>query len=101
MVAADYLRPNTIDDLHTPLRGEDYALGWYALPPEATGIGKSALFHEGTNNAWYAGMLIVPEDQNGLAWVFNTCTEQLLDPSSGMVATALHDIYTHRPSGMA
>ena len=49
--APGYLRPATIDYLHSPLGGEDYALGWYAVPAEATGIGKAAMWHEGTNNA--------------------------------------------------
>ena len=92
--APGYLAPETIAYLHTPLPGDDYALGWYAVPPEATGIGKSAIWHEGTNNAWYAVTLIVPDDGQGLACVCNACPDPILDPSAGMVAMALHEIYT-------
>ena len=38
-------------------------------------------------------MLIVPKDRRGLAWVANGCTEAILDPSAGMVAMALQEIY--------
>lgn len=96
-----YLKPKTVDYLHTPLPGEDYALGWYAVPAEATGIGKSAFWHEGSNNAWYAGMLIVPDDRRGLAWVCNACPDSILDPSTGMVAMALQEIYAGWQSPMA
>lgn len=92
-IARSYLKPKTIKDLHTPLPGEDYALGWYAVPAEATGIDKFAIWHEGTNNAWYAGMLIVPGDRRGLAWVCNACPDAILDPEKGMMATALLEIY--------
>jgi CubicO group peptidase (beta-lactamase class C family) len=91
--ARGYLKPKTIDYLHTPLPGEEYALGWYAVGPEGTGIGKSAIWHEGTNNAWYTGILAVPGDRRGMAWVCNACPESILDPSAGMVATALQEIY--------
>jgi hypothetical protein len=90
-----YLARKTISYLHTPLPGEDYALGWYAVPAEATGIGKSAIWHEGTNNAWYAVTLIVPDDRRGLACVCNACPDSILDPSAGMVAMALQDLYTN------
>jgi len=91
--APGYLMPETIDSLHAPLPGEDYALGWAATSAEASGIGKFAIWHEGSNNAWYAGMLVVPDDQRGLAWVCNACPDSVLDPNTGMMMMVLEEIY--------
>jgi CubicO group peptidase (beta-lactamase class C family) len=96
-----YLSPETVESLHVPVPGEDYALGWFTPPAEATGFGKFAFFHEGTNEAWYAGMFVVPEDRRGLAWVFNACPETVLDPKKGMMVAVLEEIYNRWSVPMA
>jgi CubicO group peptidase (beta-lactamase class C family) len=88
-----FLDGRTVAELHRPQAGEDYAFGWFSIEPDATSIGKRAFFHEGTNDAWYAGMLIVPEHRRGLAWVCNACTDQLLDPENGMTMVAIEEVY--------
>ncbi len=88
-----YLTPETIAALHTPAPGEDYALGWFAPPVDATGLGKRAVWHEGTNSAWYAGMLLIPEDERGLAWVSNACPDSILDPTTGAMARMIEEVY--------
>jgi hypothetical protein len=52
----------------------------------ATLIGNSIIWHEGSNNAWYAAMLIVPAV--GRAWTFvcNGYRELLQDPQYGLPA---------------
>ena len=90
--APGYLGPETVDYLHEPLPGEDYALGWGTAPLEVNGIGKFSIWHEGSNNAWYAGMLAVPEDGRGLAWVCNASPDSLYEPDTGMMAAVLEEL---------
>jgi len=100
-IAPGYLMPETVDALHAALPGEDSALGWFTSSAETSGVGKFAIWHEGTNNAWYAGMLFVPDDQRGLALVSNACPDALLDPNSGMMTMVLEDVFNRWPSPMA
>lgn len=92
--APGYLAPETVDSLHAPLPGEDDALGWFTAPAEGNAIGKFAVGHEGSNGAWYAGMLVVPDDRRGLAWVCNACPDSILDPNTGMLMVAFEEIYS-------
>lgn len=80
-----YLTAETVTEIHTPLPGEDYALGWFAMDAEASGIGHSLIWHEGSNNAWYAAMLIVPDVKRGWVFVCNAYREQLQDQASGVL----------------
>ncbi len=50
------------------------------------------LWHDGSNNAWYAAVLMVPEDRRGLAFVCNAYRDSLADPEKG-VMQALAEIY--------
>jgi len=99
--APGYLRPETVDSLQAPLPGEDYALGWSTVPAEATGIGKFAIWHDGSNVGWYAGMLVVPDDGRGLACVCNACPDSLFDPNTGMIMMAFEEIYSRWLGPMA
>jgi len=53
------LKPVTLDKLHTPPVGGDYACGWVVLKRNWSG-GK-ALFHNGSNMMWYVVMWLAPE----------------------------------------
>jgi hypothetical protein len=46
-------------------------------------------------------MLVVPDDQRGLAWVSNSCPDTIFDPETGMMALALEEIYNRWRSPMA
>jgi len=83
--APGYLSPETIDSLHAPLPGEDYALGWFTMTAEASGIGKSVIWHEGSNNAWYAAMLIVPDVRRAWTFVCNAYQDSLQDQQTGLL----------------
>jgi CubicO group peptidase (beta-lactamase class C family) len=98
--APGYLRPETVKVMHTPRRGEEEAFGWFLSQPEANGIGKPMLWHDGTNYAWYAAVLMVPEDRRGLAFVCNAYRDSLADPETG-VMDALAKIYNNWRSAMA
>jgi len=90
--APDFLKQKTVDFLHAPRPDEDGAFGWILSPAEANRIGKRVLWHDGTNYAWYAAILMVPDDRRGLAFVCNAYQDSLADPESGVV-TALADLY--------
>ena len=90
--APGYLRPETVKVMHTPRRHEKEAFGWFLSPPDENGIGKRMLWHDGSNNAWYAAMLMVPEDRRGLAFVCNAYRDSLADPEGGAME-ALAEIY--------
>ena len=83
--APGYLRPETVDTLHAPLPGEDYALGWFTMTAEASGIGKSVIWHEGSNNAWYSAMLIVPDVGHAWTFVCNAYLDSLQDQQTGLL----------------
>lgn len=83
--APGYLRPKTVDSLHAPLPGEDYALGWFTMTAEASGIGKSVIWHEGSNNAWYTAMLIVPDIRRAWTFVGNGYRDSLQDQGTGLL----------------
>ncbi len=83
--APGYLRPEMVDVLHTPLAGEDYALGWVTTTAEASGIGKSVIWHEGSNNAWYAAMLLVPDVGHAWTFVCNGYRDSLQDQQTGLL----------------
>jgi hypothetical protein len=77
------LKPETVDALHVPLAGEEYALGWFAMSADASGMGKSIIWHEGSNAAWYAVMLIVPDVERAWVLVSNGYRDALQDQQSG------------------
>ena len=91
--APGYLKRETVNVLHTPRRDEEAAFGWFLSQPDANGIGKRMLWHDGTNYAWYAAILMVPGDRRGLAFVCNAYRDSLADPEYG-VMEALAEIYT-------
>jgi CubicO group peptidase (beta-lactamase class C family) len=88
----DYLSPETVELLHTPQFDTQYAFGWMTAPAEEAGIGKRVIWHEGTNEAWFTSMLVVPDDQCGLAFVCNGHRESMHDAETG-VGIALLEIY--------
>jgi CubicO group peptidase (beta-lactamase class C family) len=53
------LKPETLEILHTPPAGGDYACGWSVVPRGWAG-GK-ALTHNGSNSMWYVVMWLAPE----------------------------------------
>ena len=83
--APGYLRPEMIETLHTPLPGEGYALGWFAMTAEESGIGNPVIWHEGSNNAWYAAMLLVPDIGRAWAFVCNGYRDLLQDQRTGLL----------------
>lgn len=80
-----YLRSETVDALHRPLPGEEYALGWFALSAQDSGTGCSVIWHEGSNAAWYAAMMIVPELGRAWALVCNAYRESLQNQEAGIL----------------
>jgi CubicO group peptidase (beta-lactamase class C family) len=53
------LKPATLEHLHTPPPGGNYACGWVARPlpwDKPT----NAIWHNGSNTLWYAEMWVVP-----------------------------------------
>jgi len=91
--APGYLRKETVDFLHAPRADEkDGAFGWILSRAEENRIGKPVLWHTGSNNAWYAVVLLVPADRRGLAFVCNAFQASLDDPNTGVLA-ALADLY--------
>ncbi len=97
--APGYLKPKTVDFLHAPRANEESAFGWFLSPAKANRIGKSVLWHDGSNNAWYAVILMVPDDRRGLAFVCNAYRDSLADPDNGVVP-ALAELYTSWRSPM-
>jgi CubicO group peptidase (beta-lactamase class C family) len=83
--APGYLQAETIDALHRPLPGEEYALGWFAMSAQDSGTGCSVIWHEGSNNAWYAAMMIVPELGRAWALVCNAYRDVLQDQEAGVL----------------
>lgn len=53
------LKPETLDKLHTPPAGGDYACGWVVL--KRGWAGGNALMHNGSNTMWYVVMWLAPE----------------------------------------
>ena len=53
------LKPQTLDRLHTPPAGGDYACGWVVL--KRSWAGGNALMHNGSNTMWYLVMWLAPE----------------------------------------
>lgn len=49
----DYLAAEELSVLHTPLAGEDYALGWQ-IGPHPCRVGRTVLTHTGSNTMWFA-----------------------------------------------
>ena len=53
-----FLTPATFKHLHTPKKGQSYALGWgVSQVPQAGG---TVLAHDGSNTMWYARVKILP-----------------------------------------
>jgi CubicO group peptidase (beta-lactamase class C family) len=88
----DYLSAETVELLHTPQFDTSYAFGWMTAPAEEAGIGKSVIWHEGTNEAWFTSMLIVPDDQCGLVFVCNGHRPSMQEIETN-VGIALLDVY--------
>lgn len=88
-----YLSRQTVNYLHTVRSGEESAFGWYLSPAHENTVGKPLLWHDGSNNAWYAAMLVVPEDRCGMAFVSNAYHDSMVDGTTGVVAS-LMSIYT-------
>jgi CubicO group peptidase (beta-lactamase class C family) len=95
-----YLRPKTVEFLHTPLPGEEDAFGWYLIPADTSGVGKPVLWHDGSNNSWYAAMIMVLDDRRGFAFVSNAYHDGLVDPQAGVVAS-LADLYNNWTGAVA
>jgi len=72
-----FLQPESIDLLHTAQFGGEYSLGWSTSPAEESGLGKFAIWHEGSNGSWDPSLLVVPDDGRGLACVSNGCPASL------------------------
>ena len=53
------LKPNTLNRLHTPPAGGDYACGWVVVKRDWAG--GNALMHNGSNTMWYVVMWLAPE----------------------------------------
>lgn len=58
------LRRETLRDLHTPPRGQEYAGGWIAV--NRPWAGGRALMHSGSNTYWYATVWLAPVRDFGL-----------------------------------
>ena len=52
------LKPKTLDKLHTPPEGSNYACGWVVL--KRGWAGGNALMHNGSNTMWYVVMWLAP-----------------------------------------
>jgi CubicO group peptidase (beta-lactamase class C family) len=52
------LKPATLQTLHTPPAGQDYAGGWLVL--DRSWAGGKALNHNGSNTCWYVSIWIAP-----------------------------------------
>ena len=55
------LEPATLEHLHTPPTGGDYACGWVVRPLPWDAKTK-AIWHNGSNTMWYAEMWVVPSE---------------------------------------
>ncbi|MGO8925644.1 MAG: serine hydrolase domain-containing protein [Limisphaerales bacterium] len=53
------LKPATLNKLHTPPEGSDYACGWVVV--KRNWAGGNALMHNGSNTMWYVVMWLAPE----------------------------------------
>jgi CubicO group peptidase (beta-lactamase class C family) len=53
------LKSKTLDRLHTPPEGGDYACGWVVV--KRSWAGGNALMHNGSNTMWYVVMWLAPE----------------------------------------
>ena len=53
------LKPKTLNKLHTPPEGGDYACGWVVV--KRGWAGGNALMHNGSNTMWYVVMWLAPE----------------------------------------
>lgn len=59
-----FLKPESFQKLHTPLEGQNYAMGWAAVKRDWAG-GK-ALTHAGSNTMWYALIWLAPKRNFGV-----------------------------------
>jgi CubicO group peptidase (beta-lactamase class C family) len=53
------LKPTTLNRLHTPPEGGDYACGWVVI--KRGWAGGNALMHNGSNTMWYVVMWLAPD----------------------------------------
>jgi CubicO group peptidase (beta-lactamase class C family) len=97
---AGYLSRQTVDYLHMLRSDEESAFGWYVSPAHENTVGQPLLWHDGSNNAWYAAMLIVPKDRRGMAFVCNAHQDSMVDGTRGVVASMM-GIYTRSLSRIA
>jgi CubicO group peptidase (beta-lactamase class C family) len=96
-----YLKPETVRFMHAPRPGKKVALnwflspafGWFTSPADANDIYRPMLWHDGSNIAWYACVLIVPDEGRGLAFVSNGY-QDAMNGASGVTAL-LSEMYAN------
>ncbi len=57
----ELLKPQTFARLHTPVTGQDYAMGWLCAARERGAC--TALTHAGSNTMWFVVMWLVPKKE--------------------------------------
>jgi CubicO group peptidase (beta-lactamase class C family) len=70
---SEYLKKDTWKRLHTPLPGQDYALGWIAA--ERSWGGGTVLTHSGSNTLWYCTIWLAPSIDSAFLAVTNCASE--------------------------
>lgn len=80
----------TMDRLHQPPSGGDYAGGWMVV--DQPWAGGRVLAHDGSNTFWYASAWIAPEKNLVLTVVANRADERAT-AGIGKAVTALTDTY--------
>ena len=85
---AGLLKPETFRQLHTPPEGGDYAMGW--IVAKRPDLGGTVLTHFGSNNLWFASVIIAPKRDLVVLVAMNTGDEAAAKASNETV-TALID----------
>ncbi len=80
----DFISPETRQRIHTPLEGQDYALGWIVTRrPWADGI---ALAHSGSNTAWFCTLWVAPKKKRAYLAATNVADDNAPKVIDGVIA---------------
>ena len=86
---ARLLKPETFQKLHTPLAGQDYALGWNVLRRDWGGKG---LMHNGTNTLNFAVMWLSPEKKFAVVAACNMGGDEANNACDDACALLIHRV---------
>jgi CubicO group peptidase (beta-lactamase class C family) len=82
------LKSKTLDRLHTPPEGGDYACGWVVV--KRSWAGGNALMHNGSNTMWYVVMWLAPERNFSVVVATNVAGSNAEQGTDEVAAAMIH-----------